>query len=306
MSRVLITGATGLIGTRLIKKLSLKDHSIAILSRQKNRSLKKGKSFQWNPQQNFIDPDALKEPVEVVIHLAGESVGQRWTKKRKEEIYRSRVDGTKFLINALGQLPTPPKKLIASSAIGIYGDRGGEKITEESPLDSGSGDDFLAKVCRAWEEASLEHNISTLKSYALRTGVVLSKEGGALKQMLPPFKLGAGGVLGSGQQFMSWIHIEDLVDQIIFLMENDLPPGAYNGVAPNPVTNYQFTKTLGRVLRRPTIFPVPAPILKVLLGEMSQLLLGGQRVLPEAFLREKFSFSHPRLEDALKNIFVGL
>lgn len=300
---ILITGATGLVGKRLVETLISRGHSkIRILTRHKERTQKtyphQVEIFQWEPILGTVEEGAF-DGVEAVIHLAGEGVADgRWTETRKARILNSRVKGTQALIYAIQNSQTTPKKFISASAIGIYGDRGQETLTEEST----NGTGFLADVCKKWEDLAQNHGIEGMKSHSIRVGIVLSAKGGALAKMLPPFKMGAGGRLGDGKQFMSWIHIDDLVNQFIFLIENEGKHNSYNGVAPNPVDNNSFTKTLGKVLGRPTIFPVPGFGLKVLFGEMSEILLGSQRVVPKRFEEEGYQFKFKNLEDALTDI----
>jgi len=300
---ILISGATGLVGKRLVETLISRGHSnIKILTRNKERSQKDFpfpvEIYNWDPTLGTIEDGAL-DGVETVFHLAGEGVADgRWTESRKARILNSRVKGTQTLIKAIEDSNHKPKKFISASAIGIYGDREQETLTEDSHHGSG----FLADVCKQWEELAHKHNVEGMKSHSIRIGIVLSSKGGALAKMLPPFKMGGGGRLGDGKQFMSWIHIDDLVGQFIFLMENDAKHAAYNGVSPGCVDNNTFTKTLGKVLGRPTIFPVPGFGLKVLFGEMSEILLGSQRVLPKRFEEEGYQFKFNNLENALTDI----
>ncbi len=299
---ILITGATGLVGSKLVATLKEKgEKDIRILTRNKSKTKNtypyEVEVFNWDPTLGTIEEGAL-EGVETVIHLAGEGVADgRWTEKRKARILNSRVKGTQTLIEAIKTSSTTPKKFISASAIGIYGDREQETLTEDSSLGHG----FLADVCKQWEELGQNHGIEGMSSHSIRIGIVLSSEGGALAKMLPPFKMGAGGRLGDGHQFMSWIHIDDLVGQILFLKDNQVKHNVYNGVAPGTVDNNTFTKTLGKVLGRPTIFPVPSFGLKVLFGEMSEILLGSQRVLPNRFKEEGYKYKFENLEDALKD-----
>lgn len=305
--KIAITGATGLVGkkltTTLLERYQGKEAlEVRIISRQKTISFnsKQVKSFVWNPENNSIDHEALKD-VDIVVHLAGEGVADgRWTDKRKKRIRDSRIHGTNLLMQELKSLSSIPKKFISASAIGIYGDKGNKSLDESSAL----GEGFLAELCKDWESGVQNHGIAGMKAYSLRIGIVLAKEGGALSKMLPPFKLGVGGILGNGQQHMSWIHINDLVGQIIFLIENDCSVGVYNAVAPSAVTNYQFTKTLGKVLKRPTLFPAPAFGLKVIFGEMSEILLASQLVHPIAFLKAGYKFQFHSLETALENLLT--
>ncbi|TNE99490.1 MAG: TIGR01777 family protein [Deltaproteobacteria bacterium] len=299
---ILITGATGLVGSRLVATLKAQGKDqIRILTRNKNNTKNtypySVEVFNWDPTLGTVEEGAL-EGVDTVIHLAGEGVADgRWTDTRKARILNSRVKGTQALMSAIKASSTTPKKFICASAIGIYGDREQETLTEESTLGNG----FLADVCKQWEDLAKNHGIPGMTSHSLRIGIVLSAAGGALGKMLLPFKMGVGGRLGNGKQFMSWIHIDDLVGQILFLAENPVNHSVYNAVAPNPVDNNSFTKTLGKVLGRPTIFPVPGFGLKTLFGEMSEILLGSQRVLPKRFTEEGYRFKYENLEDALRD-----
>jgi uncharacterized protein (TIGR01777 family) len=298
--KILITGATGFVGNRLLETLITSGHvDLRILTRSKDAFIKTSdfpvEAFNWDPSKNYIENGAL-EDVDYIIHLAGEGVADgRWNSSKKERILSSRVNGTSLLMDTIKKSSSKPKKFISASAIGIYGDRGSEELTSESSL----GNDYLADVCKKWELLCLNHKIEGMKSVCLRIGIVLGEEGGALKKMLPPFKAGVAGNLGSGKQYMSWIHIDDLVGQLIFLIENESKKNIYNGVSPSPVTNAVFTKTLGSILRRTTLFPVPAFALKILFGEMSQILLNGQMVVPKNFLKEGYQYKYSNLKEAL-------
>lgn len=301
--KILITGATGFIGSKLVETLILKSHSdIRILTTNKKKAMETI-AFpvdikEWNPEKGYIEQDSFTD-VDVLFHLAGENVADsRWSEKRKEQILKSRVLGTKLLISEIKKLNAPIKKIISSSAVGIYGNCHDEIVTTNSKLGSG----FLADVCKKWEQPILESNLEGVKVHILRTGVVLGTEGGALKKMLLPFLMGTGGILGSGKQYMSWIHREDLVGAFIYLMENDCKHTIYNGVSPKPVTNKEFTTTIGCVIKRPTIFPVPAIALKLLFGEMSEILLEGQRVIPNNLEDVGFKFKFPNLDIALEDL----
>ena len=239
------------------------------------------------------------EGIEGVVHLAGEGISShRWTEDFKESIRSSRVDSTRLLADAVCKLTTPPRVFLCASAVGYYGSRGDQTLDEDSP----PGDDFLASVCVAWEESARQAANCGIRVVSTRTGVVLSTEGGALGQMLPPFRLGGGGVMGDGEQYMSWIAREDMVRALIFILENDSLSGPVNCVSPAPVTNRVFTRTLGRVLMRPTFVPLPASIIKMTFGEMGQaLLLASQRVTPKKLLNAGFEFYYPDLEEALRH-----
>lgn len=302
--KILITGATGLVGSKLLEELVLSGHDdIRILTTNKLRAKDQisfpVEIFEWNPILNKIEEGSL-QGVDIVFHLAGESVADgRWSNERKKRILDSRVNGTKLLLKEIDKSSTTPKKFISSSAVGIYG---GDLSDKEIDSTSPTGNDFLADVCKKWEEVLFNHNVVDMKAHVLRTGVVLSSHGGALTKMLTPFKFGAGGVLGSGKQYMSWIHRDDLVAAFIFIMNNDCKSDAYNGVAPTPVTNKVFTKVLGRTLGRPTISPVPGFMLKLIFGEMSEILLKGQRVIPKDLIKEGFNFKFSDLGNALEDI----
>lgn len=300
--KVLITGATGLVGTRLIEKLLDRGYSdINILSRSpektKNSFPYPVEVFGWNPAKGELDKKAL-EGVHTIFNLAGENIADgRWSEAKKKRILNSRTEGPKLLLSAIKKQAEKPKKLISASAVGIYGNTGDKAIEAKSAL----GNDFLAEVCKQWEDAIFDHDIPELKSYALRTGVVLSTRGGALAKMLPAFMAGVAGKIGSGKQVMSWIHLDDLVDQYIWLMESEPKKSIYHGCAPVPVNNIEFTNALGKAIKRPTLFPIPGFVLKVLFGEMSTVLLDGQRVIPTDIIEEGFNFQFKTIEDGLDN-----
>jgi uncharacterized protein (TIGR01777 family) len=301
--KVLITGATGFVGKRLIEKLYQHGHTdISVLTRNPKRAEQTSplpiRAFAWDPNKGEIDKNAL-ENIDCVIHLAGESVAEgRWTQAKKDRILMSRVNGTKLIMKAIKESANGPKKIISASAIGIYGDRADELLTTESSHASS----FLADVCKKWEDLIHQEVTTGLRKHSIRVGIVLGLDGGALKKMLPPFKAGVAGNLGDGKQFMSWIHRDDLVEQFIFLMENDVEQDVFNGVSPHPVDNATFTKVLGSVVNRPTLFPVPAFALKTIFGEMSEILLASQRVMPNKFLEHGFKFKFEYLHDALTDI----
>jgi len=293
--RIAVTGSSGLIGTRLTAFLAARAHHVTRVVRRPPEP-DTDESF-WDPLTGRIDAVALQE-TDCVVHLAGDNVAAgRWTQARKDAIRTSRVVGTRLLCETLAKLASPPRAIIAASAVGYYGDRGDERLTEDNPPGAG----FLADVCRQWEAATEPAKQAGIRVVNLRIGVVLSAAAGALARMLTPFKLGLGGIVGSGRQYMSWIALDDLVAAIHHLILTDDVSGPVNAVSPDPVTNRQFTKTLGRVLRRPTILPLPAPVVRLLFGEMGQaLLLASARVRPTKLQATGFEFSHPRLEDALR------
>ena len=293
--RVAVTGATGLVGSALVPALRAAGHRVDRLSR---RSPEAGSTdIQWDPARGRLALGAL-EGVDAVVHLAGESIAAlRWTGSVKERIRRSRVDGTRLLAETLGRLTRRPQVLVSASAVGYYGDRGEAPLTEESPAGSG----FLAEVCREWEAAADPARAAGIRVVHPRLGVVLAGQGGALPRMALPFRLGVGGVIGSGRQYWSWIELADLVRVIELGLALDTLAGPVNAVAPAPVTHREFTRVLGRVLGRPTLVPLPALAVRLLLGEMGQaLLLDSARVLPRRLERAGFRFRHPELEGALR------
>jgi uncharacterized protein len=303
--KVLVTGATGFIGKRLVKELARDGHDVVILSRNSDgvseRIVVPCEKFTWHPESEPA-PRAAFQGVNAVFHLAGESVAKRWTADQKRKIQMSRVLGTRHLVQTLSQIQqeTPdrlPEILVSASAIGFYGDRTDETLSESSS----AGQGFLASVCREWESEVFSPPLN-LRRVALRTGIVLGEEGGALQKMLPPFRMGAGGPLGSGLQWMSWIHIDDLVGMFLFAWKNKGVNGVLNGVSPHPVTNLDFSKALGRALNRPVFMKVPAFALKVLMGEMAEMVLASQKVLPASSAVLGFSFRYPELNLALESI----
>jgi uncharacterized protein len=295
--KVLISGASGLIGKALIKSLKADGHEVARLVRSKKDA--NANDVEWHPNQDQLDPNQI-EGFDAVVHLAGESIASgRWTDEKKRTILESRVKGTLLLSNALTQLAQPPAVFVSASAIGYYGNRGDELLTEESS----AGDDFLSDVCRQWEQSTRlaeEHGIRTVGP---RIGIVLDKEGGALGQMLTPFRLGIGGRIGDGKQWMSWIALEDVVNGLRFVIDSASVTGPVNFVAPNPVTNAEFTKALGHALSRPTIFPIPAFAARLAFGEMADaLLLSSTRVDPARLKQNQFNFKYTQLDAALRSI----
>lgn len=298
--RALVTGATGFVGHRLLGKLD----SPIVLSRNAPRAqaaLKefRASAFEWDPLKG-PPPQAAFQGVGAVIHLAGDPVASgRWTKAKKTRIRESREIGTRNLVDGLAALSRKPAVLVSASAVGIYGDRGDDELTESSR----PGSDFLAGVCAAWErEASRAAEIG-MRVVMVRIGIVLGEGGGALAKMLTPFKLGLGGRLGSGRQYMPWVHIDDLVELLLFGAREAGLHGAVNGVAPHPVTNREFTKTVGKVLGRPTFMPsVPRFALRIMLGEVADVLVSSQRAYPRAALSAGFAFKFPALEPALRDV----
>ncbi len=296
--KITISGASGFIGRRLMKQLMEAGHSLCVLSRYAGANMPgSAQLFVWDPVKAEPPAESLAE-ADAVIHLAGEPVAQRWTPEARQRIRESRVAGTRHLVQALSVLSRRPSVLVCSSAIGVYGDRGDEILTETSAPGSG----FLTDVCLQWEkEADLAEALG-IRVVKVRTGVVLGTEGGALRRMLPAFRAGIGGRVASGRQWMSWIHLDDLAGLMRFAVESEKLRGAVNGAAPEPVTNAEFTRTLAAVLRRPAIFPLPAFVLKLIFGEMAQVLLASQRVLPRAAEAAGFRFQYPSLAPALTNL----
>lgn len=292
--KVLVAGSSGLIGTALCNKLAQEGHGVVRLVR---RASETDGELLWDPEAGVLDGVAL-EGVEAVVHLGGRNIaGGRWTKKIKAELRRSRVQTTELLAATLAGLAAPPRVFICASAIGIYGDRGDEKLHEES----GPGTGFLAELGQAWEGASAVAADAGIRVVHARFGIVLSREGGALAKMLTPFRLGVGGKIGNGRQYFSWIGLEDAVAALVFALGNEALRGPVNLTAPEPVTNAELTRALGRVLRRPTLLPLPALAAKLILGELAKEgLLASQRVLPRRLLDVGFEFAYPELERALR------
>jgi len=292
--KVLISGSHGLVGTALGNSLKADGHEVFALVRHAPFS---EAEVEWYPERGSLALSGM-EGMDAVVHLAGESIASgRWSDEKKQRIRESRVKATLVLSEALGNLREPPKTLISASAIGYYGDRG-DLILHEG---NAPGNDFLAGVCVEWENATESASQKQIRVIKARFGVILSPDGGALAKMLPPFRIGVGGKVGSGNQWMSWIALADVVSSLRLVLDNEDLSGPINFVAPNPVTNAQFTKTLGKALGRPTLFAVPAFAARLVFGEMADaLLLASQRVAPEALKRAGFEFQYPTLEPALR------
>jgi uncharacterized protein len=296
--KIIITGATGLIGRELCRKLHEEGDQVTVFT----RGIKKGKEIlpyikdfvEWN----YDKPDLWNKELEgkdAIIHLAGANVfGERWTTSYKRTIMDSRKAATKNIVDAIRDIKSKPKIFISSSAVGYYGDKGDEVITE----DSGSGTDFLASVCRSWEYEAMQAEKLDVRRVSIRTGIVLSSKEGALKKMLLPFRLYAGGSIGNGNQWFPWIHIDDIVGAYLFALNNDIS-GVLNGTSPNPVTMREFAKTLGKVLDRPSFFSVPEFVLKLAVGEGAQSILSSLRVIPQKLIKNSFQFQYEHLEPAL-------
>lgn len=295
--KILITGSHGLVGKALIQSLVENSNEVVRLVRRGHALGSLG--IEWHPNQGRIDAQSL-EGFEAVIHLAGESIASgRWTDEKKRAIRDSRVNGTRLLSETIAHLSRPPSVFISASAIGYYGNRGDEELTEQS----GPGNDFLASVCVEWEEATRPAAEKGIRTVITRFGIILDRDGGALAKMLTPFRMGIGGRVGDGRQWMSWIALDDVVNAIKFLLQDSGVHGPVNLVAPNPVTNEEFTKTLGRVLSRPTFLPVPAFGARLVFGEVADaLLLSSQRVEPAVLTDRGFAPYWPRLEPALKHL----
>ncbi len=290
---IAVTGSHGLVGTAMIPAMSKMEHQVTRLVRGQAGV----GSVVWDPTAKSFDSSVL-QGVDAVVHLAGENIASsRWTSQVKERIRKSRVQGTRILAEGLAAMPTPPRVFISASAIGYYGDCGDELLDEDSP----SGNGFLADTVLQWEAATQPASDAGIRVVRMRIGVILSPRGGALAKMLLPFKLGAGGRVGNGRQWWSWIALDDVVGAILYLLSNDAISGPVNVVSPNPVSNSVFTKILGQVLKRPTIFPMPAVVARIVLGEMAnELLLASTRVQPEQLLETGYQFQQPELSAALQ------
>jgi len=295
--KIAISGASGLIGRRLMKNLTAAGHAMHVLSRHSGTNLPPGvKLSVWDSLKGLPPDDSLRD-AGAVIHLAGEPVAQRWSAETRRRIRDSRVLGTRHLVQALQKLDHRPEALLCASAIGYYGSRGDEVLNESAA----PGNGFLPDLCQEWEREAQAAEALGVRVVRIRIGVVLDPRGGALKRMLPPFRMGAGGKLGSGKQWMSWIHLEDLAGLFQFALDHPLR-GAVNGVAPYPVTNAEFTRTLGQAVHRPAVFPVPVFALKLLFGDMSEVLLASQRVAPAAAEAGGYRFRFPQLAPALGDL----
>ncbi|HXR74885.1 MAG TPA: TIGR01777 family oxidoreductase [Bryobacteraceae bacterium] len=295
----LITGATGFLGRRLVDLLLSEGHSVAYLARKRSTSLDPRAAFHlWTHRAQMLLELKAVPTCDAVIHLAGESITQRWTNEAKTRIRESRVLLTRDLVDGIGQLQHKPGVLISASAIGYYGNRGDEVLTEES----GPGKGFLADLCVRWEEEADRARQFGLRVVKMRTGIVLGEDGGALKKMLPPFRMGLGGRLGSGRQWMSWIHREDLLRMIMWTATAPNVAGVLNGTAPAPVTNAQFTQELAHAIRKPAFIPAPRLALRLVLGEMSEMLFDSIRAIPAAAEQQGFRFNFRDLQAALAAI----
>ncbi|GAB4346603.1 MAG: TIGR01777 family oxidoreductase [Desulfobulbaceae bacterium] len=292
----LVTGGTGFIGRHLVARL---DRPLVAGRNPERISALPGVGGACVWSGDTLLNTADLGDLDAIFHLAGESVFKgRWNRAKKERILQSRVRGTRNLVQSLGRMDRPPAVLVCASAIGVYGSRGDSVLTEDSP----PGDDFLARVCMAWEEEAARAEKYDIRVVMIRTGVVLGSDGGALPQMLTPFRLGLGGVIGSGRQYMSWIHIDDLVGIMLHAAATETLRGPVNATAPEPVTNRHFTRTLATILGRPAFFTVPGFVLRITLGEFADVLLGSQRVMPEKISAAGYVFRHPDLAEALVDL----
>ena len=291
---IVIAGGSGFLGRKLVKRLKDDGHSVTILTRQPSGAT----DVKWTPDGTAGTLPRHVDGQDVVINLAGENLGQRWTAARMEALRGSRIMATRTLVRAVAQCARAPKVFISASACGYYGPRGDEPITEAAP----TGSDYLARLCVEWEQEARPVESPSTRLAIVRTGIALARDGGALGKMLLPFKLGLGATLGSGDQFMPRIHADDWTALVSWLVQNDRATGAFNASAPAPVTNRTFTRTLGRVLRRPAVLHAPAFALQAILGEMSTILLNGQRMLPAYAEQLGFRFTHRTLEPALRSL----
>ena len=294
---ITMTGASGMIGRRLLKNFAAAGHDVRVLSRHAGTNLPGGiKLFAWDPTKGLPPEESLRDS-DAVVHLAGEPVAQRWNDAVKQRIRDSRVMGTRNLVTGLSRLARRPAALICASAVGYYGSRGDEVLSESA----GPSNSWLSEVCVEWEREAEVAGTLGMRVVCVRTGLVLDPRGGALQRMLPPFRMGVGGRLGSGKQWMPWIHLADLAALYQFAVETTVR-GAVNGVAPNPVTNGEFTRELAKAVHRPAIFAVPLIALKLMFGEMAEVLLASQRVVATAAESAGFRFQYPQLGPALKNL----
>ena len=294
---VVLAGGSGFLGSKLRAQLEREGHRVVNLTRSP-RPDRKG-DLPWQPDGSAGQLAAHLEGADAVVNLAGENIaGTFWSEARKAQLRNSRLLATRTVVRAIAACERPPKALISGSAVGYYGAHGDEIVTERTP----PGTDFLARLCVDWEQEARAGESAKTRLVILRSGVVLGADGGALNKMILPFKLGLGASLGSGDQYMPWIHVDDWVSMLVWLIGADRAIGAFNASAPTPVTNRDFTRTLGRVLRRPAVFHAPSFVLKIGLGELAEMLLTGQRVLPAAAEELGFRFAHRQLEPALRSL----
>lgn len=305
--RVAVTGATGVIGRHAIGAMLERGDQVVVLTRDPDSARDKlggGVEAQaWADPKHTLPPSDALDQADAILHLLGEPIAQRWTDDAKREIRDSRVLSTRSLVEAIAALPEDrrPRALVSQSATGYYGPRGDEPVDESDP----AGKDFLAGVTVEWEREAGKATSAGVRVATTRTGVVLSAQGGALEKMLPPFKLGVGGPVAGGKQYVPWVHLDDVVGAMLRCLDDDAASGPINLTAPNPVTNAELSKTLGRVLHRPAVLPVPGLALKALYGEMATIVLTGQRAVPARLGELGYEYRHPRLEDALRDVLSG-
>lgn len=294
--KVVLAGGSGFVGSHLIPALKENGHTVIKLVR---KPVKEKDEFFWDPENMILDPKVF-EGVDAVINLSGENISEsRWTDAFKKKLEDSRLNSTNLIVETVKKVAKPPKTLINASAIGFYS----QKLPTPADENTAPGKDFLAILSDKWEQAAKKAEELHVRVVLIRIGVVLGKDGGALKKMLTPFKLGLGGVIGSGKQYISWIDIDDLVDVFLFALNQPSLSGPVNAVAPNPVNNKEFTKTLGKVLSRPTIIPMPAFVAKIAFGEMAEeILINGRKVIPKKLIDKGFPFRYPYLENSLKHL----
>jgi uncharacterized protein (TIGR01777 family) len=295
--RVLITGATGLIGSALADALLARGDEVVGLTRDPDRARPKNPTVRWHAWQATMErppPEAL-EGVDGVVNLIGEEINQRLTDQAKIRIRESRLTGTRNLLQGIGAAPTKPSVFIGQSAVGYYGDQGAKLLDEESQ----PGEGFAAEIPIDWERAEREAEGIVPRVVIIRTGLVLTKDGGLVKQLLLPVKLGVGGPIAGGEQFMSWIHLDDEIGLLLWALDNDQVSGTINATAPNPVTNREFSKALGRALHRPAVLPVPGVAIRLLYGDMAEMVTEGQRAVPRRAQELGYAFAHPDLDEAL-------
>jgi uncharacterized protein (TIGR01777 family) len=296
--KVTVTGASGLIGSRLVRALQARGDEVTVLSRNPSPAAQElgVTALPWQPMREPA-PAAALAGRDAIVHLAGENVAQRWSPKAKQGIVGSRETGTRNLVEGLRAAEPRPAVLVSSSAVGYYGPRGDEVVDESMP----PGDDFLAGVCVAWEREAERASELGMRVVRIRTGVVLDRRGGALAKMLPPFRAGVGGPVAGGRQYMPWIHADDIVGLYLAAIDDARLTGPVNASAPEPVTNAEFSRALGRALRRPAVFPVPAAALRLLYGDMAEIVTEGQRAVPRRALEHGYRFEHPDLDEALRD-----
>lgn len=299
--KVLITGATGFVGKKIVEKLLAKNHQVVVLTRNPQKSNRlwsdKVTAFAWNSTKETV-PSAALEGIEAVINLVGENIAEgRWNEKQKQKIYDSRILSTKNLLESLKNQNIKPV-MVSTSAIGVYGPKENVLISEST--NSGAG--FLANVCDDWERIVVEYKNDLKRLAIIRVGVVLGKDGGLFKKLSPVFKMGIGGPIGNGSQWMSWIHLEDLANLYVYVLENNSIEGVLNGVSPYPVTNKAFTKAFGKAVKRPALFPVPVMALKILMGDMSCIAIDSQKIVSERLKMLGFNFEFSKIDKALENL----